>query len=388
MDFGSGEAPARRRDLQGRLPILLWGDIVEGETPVLRRALAGDPAHECMYAWVYLTDFLAHTSLLEQLGGGTLSLESLGDLDGPAWESTARAEIDPHFQVSAESYHLITALACMTADWRETPHIVELGSTFGTAVTKWAVVGHVARKDRPMTYTGIDNSPLMARAAKVLHGEELAVIDDVKALPPGSSSVLLSRFVASYVFPHATALLDWTVDNFEAFAIEDPFTVDGSDWNGQNHGQDETFFSLPLLVDGLIDAGYFVAMISAYSDWPAGTTRCHVVKLVGLRDERSWGAFSHEFDRLSGQSITRVRGGQALLDRLNSTVDEADWTRIKAAKASSPVWGPTAADYRHGTVREARRVERSLGPWRNYHLGGPAAVAAIAQALGVTARSR
>ena len=50
MGFSNGEASARRRDIQGRLPILLWGDIVEGETPVLRRALAGDPAHECMYA--------------------------------------------------------------------------------------------------------------------------------------------------------------------------------------------------------------------------------------------------------------------------------------------------------------------------------------------------
>ena len=50
---------------------------------------------------MYLTDFLAHAPLLEQLEKGALSLESLRDLDGPAWESMARAEIDSHFHCSS-----------------------------------------------------------------------------------------------------------------------------------------------------------------------------------------------------------------------------------------------------------------------------------------------
>ena len=140
-------------------------------------------------------------------------------------------------------------------------------------------------------------------------------------------------------------------------------------------------FSLPLFVDGLLSAGYLVAMISTYGDWPAGTRKCHVVKLVGLRGEKSWDTVNQAFGQLSGRRMTRARSGEALLADLNAALDETAWARIEAAKESSPVWGPTAADYKTDTPREARRAERSLGPWRDYRLGGPAAVAAITQAL-------
>ena len=53
-----------------RLPVLLWGDIVKDGAPVLRRALAGTDAHDCMYAWVYLTDFLANRRLAKALVAG------------------------------------------------------------------------------------------------------------------------------------------------------------------------------------------------------------------------------------------------------------------------------------------------------------------------------
>ncbi|MEM9683849.1 MAG: hypothetical protein AAF942_11340, partial [Pseudomonadota bacterium] len=44
---------------QPRLPFMVWGDLRSGGGPVLRRKLVGWRAHECMYAWVYLTDYLA-----------------------------------------------------------------------------------------------------------------------------------------------------------------------------------------------------------------------------------------------------------------------------------------------------------------------------------------
>lgn len=46
-----------------RLPILLWGDIRKNSSPVLRRVVAGPNAHECMYSWVYLTDYLSVINL-------------------------------------------------------------------------------------------------------------------------------------------------------------------------------------------------------------------------------------------------------------------------------------------------------------------------------------
>ena len=228
---------------------------------------------------------------------------------------------------------------------------------------------------------GIDNSTLMARVAKLLNGDATTVLDDALALPQVVDSMLLSRFVASYVFPDASALLAWSTLHFDAIAIEDPFTTDGSNWSGQNHGQPEAFFALPELVDGLLAAGYAVGLIAAYGDWPAGTRSCHVVKLVAFREESEWDSVNQAFQRLTGSHLTPVQSGCALLDDLNSSVTEADWNRIRAAKEASPVWGPTASDYGAPNGREEKRAERALGPWRDYGLAGPAAVAAIARAL-------
>jgi hypothetical protein len=374
---GSGPTPSKNR-----VPLLLWGDLVRGEAPVLRRALAGDQAHECMYAWVYLTDFLAQAALLDHLKREDITLASLADLDGPVWERVTRSSMDPNFQISAEGYYLLAALACTVVSSRGSTRLVELGSTFGAALTKWSVISHLMNRERPITYVGIDNSALMAKTTKLLNGVDTEVITDAMALLAQPDSVLLSRFVASYVFPDADAFVNWAAPHFDALAIEDPFTTDGSNWRGQNHGQPETFFSLPDLVDGLLASGYAIGMINAYGDWPAGTTRCHVVKLLGVRDARRWDVIANDFERLSGQPIAKVGSGSELLDDLNESVSRADWTRIRAAKGASPVWGPTPADFRVPPARDTKCAERALGPWRNYRLAGPAAISAIARAVG------
>jgi len=309
-------------------------------------------------------------------------LESLSELDGAVWTRTDRTQVDPNFQVNSDGYLLIAALACITADWEATPRLVELGSTFGAAITKWSVVSRIIHdRNAPVRYVGIDNASLMARMTALLHGPDVPVLADALDLPSARDSVLLSRFVASYVFRDSNALLNWITSHFDALAIEDPFSTSGLDWNGQNHGQRESFFSLPLLVDGLLAAGYAVGVIDSYGDWPAGTAPCHVVKLIALRDTATWESISSRFYRAAGRRLSRVWSGRELLDDLNASVTPEMWDQIRSAKEDSPVWGPTSEDYAALSSRDERRAEQSLGVWQNYRLAGPDAVAAIAQAL-------
>lgn len=164
---------------------------------------------------------------------------------------------------------------------------------------------------------GIDNSTLMARVAALLNGDATTVLDDALALPQVVDSMLLSRFVASDVFPDASALLAWSTLHFDAIAIEDPFTTDGSNWDGQNHEQPESFFALPEPVGGLLATSDAVGLIAAYGDWPAGTRSCHVVALVASREESEWDGINQAFQRLTGGHLTRVQGGRALLEDLD-----------------------------------------------------------------------
>lgn len=66
----------------------MWGDLVKGQKAVTRRTLVGFRAHECMYAWVYLTDYMAvkalHRSLINSGRQATRSnvLSPIDKLDG------------------------------------------------------------------------------------------------------------------------------------------------------------------------------------------------------------------------------------------------------------------------------------------------------------------
>jgi len=115
-----------------RVPLLLWGDLIRGGQPVLRRALAGPDAHECMYAWVYLTEYLALCRLQDALAaGGPIPRDVFFRwFDEKAWELLDRAVIDPHFQLVKESLQLMACVTALAGASPQRPQIVELGSTF------------------------------------------------------------------------------------------------------------------------------------------------------------------------------------------------------------------------------------------------------------------
>ncbi len=238
-----------------RLPILLWGDLVRGSKPVLRRALAGFRAHECMYAWVYLTEYLALQRLLESLPGLENNVRaSLFELfSNRLWSHIDRDRIDPHRQLDRSAFETMAHIVSLAAAHDQTqPLLVELGSTFFAGKTKFEIVNAVARErlsDWPQIcpdWLGLDNSRFMRDVTLALHGEkEIALLDDyAKFAGADRFSVFSSRFVATYAFHSGADFAGYLADRFSVAVVEDAHSTTNRDVDVTNHGQPETFFSL------------------------------------------------------------------------------------------------------------------------------------------------
>lgn len=371
-----------------RLPILLWGDLVKGARPVLRRALAGDRAHECMYAWVYLTEYLAHRRLLalppEHKG------RLLADLDGELWKRVERSRVDPHFQLSRSGFELTAWLAALAAGAGESrPVLVEFGSTFFTAKTKLEILGeiHGGPALQP-EWIGIDNSRFMHDTSRALHGDAFRLVDDYRSVQkPGRFAVFLSRFVASYVLPDGLALADYLAERFQAAVLEDAYSTTAKDVRVFNHGQAETFFSIPETFGRLEQNGFELRLLENYPDFPAGSAPCHVIRIVAARK----GVFNdraREHLAVLGFPAGEPVSAASLLDRLNARVTPGRWRAVERAKRESPVWGRTPDEAarpswraRLGALRQALRQGLARSGWKRYRLAGPAAEREIDRVL-------
>lgn len=369
-----------------RLPILLWGDLREGESPVLRRALAGFRAHECMYAWVYLTEHLANLRLLEQLPD--LPPEArrslLTGLDGGIWKQLDRNRLDPHFQLSKAAFESIAYMACLAAQsGDQKPLFAELGSTFFTSRTRFEIVSRIASElcaDWPRMsprWLGIDNSNFMHDTVRALHGES-DLIDDYREMkkPEGFAS-FLSRFVASYAFNSGGDFASWLAERFQVVLVEDAYSTVERDVAVQNHGQPQIFFSVPATFCKLREAGFQIYVLDSYPDWPAGTAPCHVVKYLALRDLEPKQAFEN-LNRL-GYAPPPPTDPVVLLEQLNAGVSARQWHEVRAAKAISPVWG-RSSNARLGLLQRARTFLRNHA-WLKYRLQGSMAADEIHRAV-------
>lgn len=382
-----------------RFPFLMWGDLVEGRRPVLRRALAGFRAHECMYAWVYLTEYLAHRRLLEQFA--RLPAESrstlLQRMDGDLWAQLDRAQVDPHFQLSKAMFESVAAMTCLASTSGETqPAFVELGSTFFTSRTRFTLIDQIARErfsDWPRLeprWVGIDNSRFMHDTTRALHGESgITLVDDYRSAPkPESFAVFLSRFVASYAFPHGKEFADYLAERFPVALVEDAYSTTGEELHVFNHGQSETFFSIPEVFGMLNRHGMEIFVLNSYPDHPAGATPCHIIRYLVSRK----GLVTEKVrERMAGLGFI-VPGEPAdsnkLLQELNDSVSPASWRAVRNAKKVSPVWGPTpdiggAAKW-NSLVRSTKDLVKHyfVHPrWRRYRFSGPLAVREIHRAV-------
>lgn len=380
-----------------RFPFLMWGDLVEGREPVLRRALAGYRAHECMYAWVYLTEYLAHRRLLERLPDLTADMRRglFQGMDETVWEELDRAKVDPHFQITRPMFESIAAMTFLAADAGEArPVFVELGSTFFTSRLRFEIVDRVARErfaDWPKLephWLGIDNSPFMHDTTHALHGEGIELADDYRSASKSQRfSIFLSRFVASYAFQSGTEFADYLGDRFQAALVEDAYSTTEHDLNVFNHGQAETFFAIPATLAALEKHGMEVWILNAYPDHPAGAAPCHVIRYMaakkGLVSERF-----RERMREMGFEVGAPVAAQSMLPTLNDSVSPARWAAVRKAKEESPVWGrtpdETGSPVWNSIIRRGKDWVRRyfLHPaWRRYRFSGPLAEREIIRAL-------
>jgi hypothetical protein len=382
-----------------RFPILLWGDLIEGGRPVLRRPLAGFRAHECMYAWVYLTEHLAYRRLLELLPA--MGPEERGDLlratDSDLWSRFDRSVVDPHYQLSTAAFVPVAHVACLAAGSGEArPTFVELGSTFFTSKTKFEIVDKIARErfsewpELQPKWIGIDNSRFMRDTTRVLHGPEaVELVDNYSTVVrTGRFAAFLSRFVPSYAFASSVEFADYLAERFDAAVVEDAYSTTERDVSVFNHGQAEVFFSLPIFLGRLEQSDFDLHVLDAYPDFPAESAPCHVIRYLVVRK----GVFTDRTKQyLAGfglnSSATRASAA-TLLQQLNASVTLRQWRAVKKAKRESPVWGPTPglteALTWNSWIRAGKdRAKRYFAypGWRRYRLGGATALREIHRAL-------
>lgn len=381
-----------------RFPFLMWGDLVEGRRPVLRRALAGFRAHECMYAWVYLTEYLAHRRLLDLLPGiaADLRRDLLQRMDGDLWTQLNRSEVDPHFQLSKSMFESVACMVCLAAQSGEVaPEFVELGSTFFTSRTRFEIIDGIARERfanwprlQP-SWLGIDNSRFMHDTTRALHGDGgISLVEDYKAVAkPERFAIFLSRFVASYAFPRGSEFAAYLAERFQAALVEDAYSTTGEELRVYNHGQSETFFSVPEVFARLEQSGFEIYVLDTYPDHPADAAPCHIIRYLAARK----GLVTKEFrERMAGLGFNvpeiPVAAG-ALLQKLNESVSPARWRAVKKAKLESPVWGRTpesgGSAAWNSFVRGAKDLVKHYfvhSKWRRYRFGGPLAVREIHRA--------
>lgn len=348
-----------------RLPILLWGDIVRDSQPVLRRAVAGENAHECMYAWVYLTELLALKRLLEKM-------ESPADfIELDEWPNLDRTAVDPHCQTVKASFDAVATAMCLTPEG-QSPTFVELGSTFFASLIREKIIAK-AMSDPPNVagWIGIDNAQFMHDVTQLIHDQPAKLLHDYRDYQAADGfSVLLSRFVASYVFNSAAATAEF-FSEFDAVVIEDAYSVTVEDVAVHNHGQPETFSSLPLLMKALEEQGYAIRVFESYPDFPSGAQQCHVVKYVAAKESMLGGEFFGRMNQL-GIKLEEIQPwatSESLLDHLNEQVSAEDWERVKRRKQAYPVWGrtDTSVDYL------AERPAFPKAGFGDYILSGPQA---------------
>ena len=212
-----------------RTPILLWGDLVKGKKAITRRSLVGNAAHECMYAWVYLTDFLATKRLFSSLKvlKDDLSQTSILDsFDEKIWTLLERDKVDPHCQLSKGAFETPCYVnAFLFSQYQTSSKIVELGQTFFTSIDKCRFVHELSKnhfstgdKLNQLEWIGIDNSEFCNTTARVLHenyDKNMQIYTSLEEYPLQAKAIFHSRFVCSYSFQTTSDFANFLTRHFQ-----------------------------------------------------------------------------------------------------------------------------------------------------------------------------
>lgn len=364
-----------------RTPILLWGDLIKGKKAVTRRSLVGESAHECMYAWVYLTEYLAIHRLLSKITDlhPTNSKSALADFDAKAWHSLDRRVIDPHFQLNQKSFETLCFLSGLIYSWKGSlSTVVELGQTFFTAIDKFQLIYALSNEKfdyqiSHLKWVGMDCSDFCNTTAQILHDryrDKIALLTDWRSFKKKDEVLFHSRFVCSYAFPNTSTLADFLCKNTDCALIEDAFSTTKDEKTTYNHGQKEVFFNLDLLCAELHHAGFVTYILDFYGDWPSGSERCLVVKLLMVKRDRIDLDKLKNFVAYHGFKLERDLKSD-ILNSLMSTISSADWKKIQLNKQISPVWGKTDTSEERPFLQSIRdKVKIFLKGYRSYSLQG------------------
>jgi len=347
-----------------RTPILLWGDLVKKNKAVTRRSLVGEAAHECMYAWVYLTEFLAVRRLssnLEKIKMKSEVCSILSDFNQKTWEMLDRKQIDPHFQLNKATFEtpsLLNAIFYSRKNPLVLPSVVELGQTFFTAIDKFNLIETLSKDRFALNYNtssinwiGIDNSEFCNTTSTTLHDaiqQNITIYPDWKEFVPHNESIFHSRFVCSYAFQSTASLADFLSDHFDCAVIEDAFSINPSEISVYNHGQRETFFNLTLLNKRMADANFETYVLDYYGDWPSGSAPCLVVKILFLKKNLLDLEKFKEFLTYHGFNFElKDQSKEDILTSLLSKISSSQWKKIYRNKKTNPIWGKTEISEGH-----------------------------------------
>lgn len=310
-----------------------------------------------MYAWVYLTDFLATKRLfayVDVLQNSTSDQSIISSFDEKFWSFVDRKKVDPRCQLSKGAFETVCYLnAFLFSQERESSTIVELGQTFFTAIDKFEFIHLLSKKCFSPGYQldqikwiGIDNSEFCNMTANILHEQKqqnLTIYSSVEELPKQENAIFHSRFVCSYVFKNTKDFAGFLSQNFEFSVIEDAFSTKEQDIHTQNHGQSETFFNLQELNELLGKDQFETYILDYYGDWPAASSQCLVVKLLivkkGVFDKQKFQKFLN-YHGFKNDMIDQSKNN--LLENLMSSISRSEWRKIYANKKINPVWGRTS----------------------------------------------
>lgn len=320
----------------------MWGDIIHNDKPVTRRTLVGYRAHECMYSWVYLTDFLSVRRLKEQIELKEISFKSIiKDFDTGFWKNNSREKIDPHFQVKKDNFYIAYLISLLNELSENELSITEFGSTFFTLIDKLDLIS----PNNNIKWEGIDNSDFVNETARYLHPtKNLKITKDWENYKSTSNALLTSRFVCSYAIDNSNDFADFISKHFTVGVIEDAFSSNNKDQTTYNHGQKQTFYSLDNLFKKLNDFGFEVFILDSYPDCPAGSTRCHNTKFFFYKPDSIKVDLNYLFNKLEDVQFANIGykySGDSPSHFLNKRITDEEWVDVERNKRINPVWSRT-----------------------------------------------
>jgi hypothetical protein len=302
------------------MPVLIWGDAFpDGGRPQVRRALAGADAHNCMYAWVYLTELIAVRALLAAPMPDGEPMARFRHLKSVA--------PDPHAQISDELPEVFLPVARLM---NESSEFVELGPTLFGSIEKLDLAFRLLSKTvdaRKILFSGIEYSSFMHQAGRSLHpGANIQLVKESHEWSRSRDlAVHVSRFVGSYAF-RSTEVFAAELARCDAFHVIDVFSLT-DEFQSWDLGLPITFFDVERLAAALPGHDVYLGRATPEYHWTL-RRKAMSLRLFGVRK----GLARHDEPLLE----------RGLGQRVDGSLTADQWDAFAEQKKHFPIWGGPA----------------------------------------------